>query len=206
MELYVNHISPNCTKVHAVARYLKSPVEVRNLDFQKGELKTQKFLGINPNGKVPALVDGDFKLWESNAICQYLANKAGDTQLFPQEPKKQADVNRWLFWEIRHFNKELETITWERWAKPTLMKQEPDETLLAPALKYYEQYAKVLDQHLTQKTYITGETLTIADFAVGKLLGLVDQCGIPLSRYPNTKKWFSRISEMPCWKESIPNK
>jgi len=69
---------------------------------------------------VPLLVDGAFRLWESNAIMQYLADKTGSDALFPRDPKKRADVVRWQFWEVAHFNKAFGLLAFETVAKPKL--------------------------------------------------------------------------------------
>jgi glutathione S-transferase len=79
--------SPNSRKVEAVILHLGLEVEIRNHDLFKGELRAPDYLAINPNAKVPTLVDGNFKLWESVAIMQYLAEKSGDDTLFPRNPR-----------------------------------------------------------------------------------------------------------------------
>ena len=81
MKLYYFDVL-NPRKACAVARYLNAPIEYVYLDPAKGEHKTPQYLAINPNGKVPALTDGDLKLWESNAIMCHLAQKAG-SDLWP---------------------------------------------------------------------------------------------------------------------------
>jgi len=76
-------------------------------------------MAINPNGSVPTLVDGELVLWESNAIMQYLADKVPDSGLFPQNPQLRADVARWQFWELAHFNRAFGTLAFEEWARRT---------------------------------------------------------------------------------------
>ena len=85
MKLHTAPGSPSGRKVQAVILHLKLDVQVQNHDFAKGELRAPEYLALNPNGSVPTLVDGDFVLWESNAIMQYLADKAGDQLLFPRD-------------------------------------------------------------------------------------------------------------------------
>jgi glutathione S-transferase len=84
----------NPRKACAVARYLNSPVEFVRVDLGKGEHKAPSYLAINPNGKVPALTDGDRKIWEANAIMAYLARAAG-SDLLPSDDR-QIEVTRWL--------------------------------------------------------------------------------------------------------------
>jgi glutathione S-transferase len=96
MKLYYFDVL-NPRKVCALARHLKLPVEFVHVNLGKGEHKTQAFLAMNPNGKVPVLVDGDVTLWESNAILCYLAHKAG-SDLWPTDTR-QFEVLRWLMWD-----------------------------------------------------------------------------------------------------------
>ena len=74
MKLYNSNFSPNALRVRAVAAELGIPLEIIEVDLRKGEHKTASYLALNPNGKVPVLVDGDFVLWESRAINGYLAS------------------------------------------------------------------------------------------------------------------------------------
>src|SRR5262249_34926569 len=83
MKLYYSE-TLNPRKVCAVAKYLNAPVEFVHVDLRQGEQRKPPFLAINPNGKVPALEDGDTKLWESNAIMAYLAHAAG-SDLWPRD-------------------------------------------------------------------------------------------------------------------------
>ena len=101
MKLYTNLFSPNARKVHAVAHALGIDLETHTVDLRAGEQRTPEYLALNPNGKVPTLVDGDTVLWESNAIMCYLAGK-GDTDLWPKSAKRY-DILRWMFCAIdRH--------------------------------------------------------------------------------------------------------
>ena len=77
MRLYIHRLSPNGLKAIITAEHCGSPVELIDIDLGGGEQHGSAYRAINPNGRVPTLVDGDFVLWESNAIMQYLAEKAG---------------------------------------------------------------------------------------------------------------------------------
>jgi len=76
MKLYSNPYSPNCRKVHGVIAQIGSEVEMQTVNLQEGEQRRPELLELNPNGKVPVLVDGDTTLWESNSIGCYVAGKA----------------------------------------------------------------------------------------------------------------------------------
>lgn len=186
MKLYVTQISPNCRQAEAVVHHLDLDVDIICKDIQSGELQSQDFLALNPNGRVPTLVDDDFTLWESRAIMQYLADNYGENSLFPTGAARRSDIMRWIFWEALHFNKALSAICWETVAKPAFNMGAADQQLVEQGLQDFHQLAPVLNEQLEGKTFITGETVTLADFAVGSHSSLVTAPGsqVPLDQYP----------------------
>ncbi len=72
------------------------------MNVYRGEGRAPEFLAKNPWGKVPTLVDGDFVLWESNAILLYASEAHGEDRLWSREPRERADISRWVFWESAH--------------------------------------------------------------------------------------------------------
>ena len=90
MRLHVFPLSPRAIKVISFARHLGLDCDLRIVDLLKGENQLPGFVALNPNKKMPVLEDGNFVLWESNAILQYLASKKPETGLWPTEPKRQA--------------------------------------------------------------------------------------------------------------------
>ena len=85
MRLYTFTITPNNRKVEAFVRHFDLPVEIHHVSFKDKETQSPAYRAINPMGKVPALVDGDFNLWESNAILTYLATKFPATRALPAD-------------------------------------------------------------------------------------------------------------------------
>ena len=102
MLLYSFTITPNNRKVEAFVKHFDLPVEVYHVNFRKGDTKTDEYFAINPMRKVPALVDGDLRLWESNAILVYLAARFPETNALPESIEERADVDRWLHWQSCH--------------------------------------------------------------------------------------------------------
>src|SRR5688572_19644964 len=101
MKLYDFAFSPNCRKVRAVAYELGIALEPVHVDLVRGAQRQPDFLALNPNGRVPVLVDGDLVLWESTAIMRYLSASRGGA-LVPTSPRAQAEVDRWLAWQLAH--------------------------------------------------------------------------------------------------------
>ena len=131
----------------------------------KGETKTESFLAINPNGKVPVLVDGDFALWESRAINGYLASLKPERELYPDDPKKRAIIDQWSYWQSIHLGPAMQSVAFERLIKSKFGMGEPDENAIAAKLKDIDQFLPVLDANLVGKDWVAGE-LSLADFAI----------------------------------------
>lgn len=207
MKLYVMPVSPNVRKAQAVVNFLDLDVEVISKDVMAGELKTDDFLGINPNGKVPALEDGDFNVWESNAIAQYLALKAPENDLFPDDLVKRTDITRWQFWESNHYNKAVGSVVWETIIKKAFkMPEGPDENKIEAGLNDFNRFAPILEKQLQDNNFITGDTLTLADFSVGAMSSLVlsKSSRVTLEEYPNIKAWYMRLEAIPAWAKCGP--
>ena len=98
MKLYVFPPSPRALKVRALVRHLNLEVEECLVDLFKGEQRAPAYAALNPNMRMPVLEDGDYVLWESNAILQYLAAQKPESGLWPSDIRGQADVSRWLNW------------------------------------------------------------------------------------------------------------
>ena len=104
IELYVFPPSPRAFKTMAVANHLGLEWTLRPLDLRKGEHMTPQYGALNPNMRMPTLKDGDYVLWESNAICQYLASKKPESGLLPKDERARFDVTRWQFWDLAHWD------------------------------------------------------------------------------------------------------
>jgi glutathione S-transferase len=204
MKLFGFPPSPNTWKVRAVAAHLKVPLEFELVDLTKGASHTPQYLALNPTGRTPVLVDGDLKLWESNAIMQYIASKTRNS-LWPDDARARADILRWQSWQLAHFSKDgCEPLLFQRLVKQLLKLGPPDETVVARGIEAFNKEAKVLNAHLAGQPYLVGKDVTLADFAVAAPLFYADRAGLPVEPYSNVKAWFGRVSALPCWRETAP--
>jgi len=204
MKLYVVTGSGNCRKVQATINNLNMAVDLEYLDLVDGDLAKPEYLALNPNGKVPLLIDGDFSLWESNAIMQYLADKVPDNTLFSQEPKIRADISRWQCWELAHFNSALGTIAFETVFKPALLQLESDPSAVNAASESLKTFAGVLDHHLSDRNYVVGNGVTLADYSMLNLEGFREMLPFDWSVFPNLNAYFDRLSADPHWASTAP--
>jgi glutathione S-transferase len=204
MKLYGFPASPNTWKVRALAAHLKAPLDFEFVDLLQGAQQSPAFLALNPTARTPVLVDGDFKLWESNAILQYLASKSA-TPLYPSDAKSRADIARWQCWDLAHWGAQAcQPLIFENLVKKFVNLGPPDAAAVAKANEAFAKEAKMLDAHLSRDKYLVNDTLTIADFAVAAPLFHAQGAAMPLAPYPHLRAWFERVSALPCWSETAP--
>jgi len=204
MKLYVVAGSGNCRKVQATVNNLNMTMDLEYLDLLDGDLARPDYLALNPNGKVPTLVDGDFSLWESNAIMQYLADKVPDNTLFSQEAHIRADIIRWQCWELAHFNNALATVTFETVFKPKLLQQEPDPLVVDAASDSLKTCSGVLEGHLRDRDYVVGNALTLADYSLANMEGFMEMIPFDWTAYPRVNSYFDRLRSDPHWASTAP--
>jgi glutathione S-transferase len=205
MKLYGFPPSPNTWKVRALAAHLGVPLELEFIDLSKGAQYAPAYLALNPTGRTPTLVDGDFKLWESNAILQYIAGKSANSLWPNDDAKKRGDIARWQFWQLAHWGAEAcQPLTFQRLVKKILNLGPPDEAAIAKGIEAFNKEAKMLDAHLAKQPYLVGKDLTIADFAVAAPLLYAKEAEMPLGPYANLRGWFDRVAALPCWRETAP--
>jgi glutathione S-transferase len=179
MKLYSFSLTPNNRKVEAFIRHYDLDVEIHSMNFKDKENKTEAFLKLNPLGKAPTLVDGDFNLWESNAILTYLATLFPETKALPTDPQGRADVDRWLHWQSFHFTNAI-----------VAHKDDPEK-----AAKEFKPHLDMLDAQLEGRDYIRGN-LSVADFAiVPYALARLGQA-VDFSGHANISAWLQRVAKL----------
>jgi glutathione S-transferase len=198
MKLYNANLSPNALRVRAVVNELGIALEVIDVDLRSGGNRTKEFLALNPNGKVPVLVDGDFVLWESRAINAYLATMKPESGLYPADARKRATVDQWSYWQAVHFGPAIQRLVFERLLKSRFGRGEPDPQVIENSLNEIAQLLPVLDAGLAGKDWIVG-ALSLADFAVGSTLVYAKPAQISLAETPNVSAWIERLEARPSW-------
>jgi glutathione S-transferase len=202
MKLYGFPPSPNTWKVRAAAAHLGIPLDLEFVDLTKP--RTAAYLAINPTGRAPTLVDGDFVLWESNAILQYVAGRTANS-LWPDDGRARADIMRWQSWQIAHWSKEgCEPLIFQRLVKGILNLGPADPAILAKGTECFNREARVLDAHLAKQPYLVRSGLTLADFAVAAPLFYAKEAELPIAPYAHLRDWFTRVSGLPAWRDTAP--
>jgi glutathione S-transferase len=202
MKLYGFPPSPNTWKVRAVAAQLGIPLELELVDLTKP--RTADYLAINPSGRAPTLVDGDFTLSESNAIMQYLASQKPNS-LWPDDARSRADISRWQSWELAHWDADAcRPLTFQRLVKKLLNLGPPDDAVVAKSTECFHREARMLDAHLAKRTHLVGNALTLADFSAAASIAYAKEAEMPLAAYSHIQDWYARVSALPAWRETAP--
>jgi glutathione S-transferase len=202
MKLYGFPPSPNTWKVRAVAAQLGIPLDLELVDLTKP--RTPEYLAINPSGRTPTLVDGDFTLSESNAILQYLAGRSSNT-LWPNDARARADITQWQCWQLAHWGSEsCQPLIFQRLVKKLLNLGPPDDAAVAKGTEAFNRDARLLDAHLSKHPYLVGNAVTLADFAVAAMLFYAKKAELPLAPYSHLRDWFARVSALPAWRDTAP--
>jgi glutathione S-transferase len=204
IELYAFPPSPRAFKVMAVANHLGLDWTLRPVDLVKGEQKAAEYAALNPNMRMPTLKDGDYVLWESAAILQYLAGKKPQSGLLPTDDTGRINVTRWQFWDACHWDPSCAIFLFENLVKSVILKAgEPDQAALAKGAELFHRSAKVLDDQLKRNKYVAGDRLTLADFAIGAPLHYAAQVRLPLEPYAEITRWYGTVRSLPAWQKTL---
>lgn len=201
MKIYADPITVNCRKVLAGMDFLGAPFERVHVDYFQGEQKSPAYTAINPNQSLPALVDGNLVLWESNAILQYVADKMNNTSAYSLDPVKRADINRWLLWEAAHWFPSCYVYLVENCVKP-LLGSAPDLANIAAQDENFHKLAGILDERLSKSRFIAGEAPSIADIAIAAPMHLHAWMKLPLDKHAHLKRWMGDVEKLPCWRRT----
>ena len=184
--------SGNCHKVKLLLEQLERPYQWQEVDIMTGATRTQNFLAMNPNGRVPLLelADGEY-LPESNAILCYLAD---GTLLWPAEKLQHAQVLQWLFFE--QYSHEP-YIAVARFIRKFLPADHARQTELPRLHERGNQALAVMETHLANRRYFVGERYSIADIALFAYTHCAADGGFDLNAYPAVTAWLQRVRAQP---------
>nr|MBO2511354.1 glutathione S-transferase [Gammaproteobacteria bacterium] len=185
--------TPNGHKVSIALEELGLPYQVRVLSFDKREHKAPKFLRINPNGRIPAIVDhdnDDFPVFESGAILIYLAEKTG--RLMPSDPKGRSRVIQWLMFQMGGIGP-------MQGQANVFYRYFPEK--LQPAIDRYQHETRrlyeVLDGRLAETEYLAGD-YSIADIATFPWVRAHDWAGVSVDGLEHLQRWLAAIESRPA--------
>jgi glutathione S-transferase len=162
-----------------------------------------EYLAKNPNGLVPTIEDGDFILWESNAVCRYLAAKyAPGSTIWPDDLQTRAEADKWMDWQLSVVGGMITPIFWGLVRTPP---EKRDMKAIQAAIERGYKVWGMLDKHLAGRKFVAGENFTLGDIPIGvhafRWFTLVKD----RPSMPNFEAWYDRLCQRPAYKEHCMN-
>ena len=191
LTIYGSDLSGPANKVRFVANYAGIPYEYRRINLREGEQKQEWFLKINPLGKVPALSDDNFCMFESGAMAKYLCEKSSST-LYPKDLQQRAIVEQWTDFANLHIMVNVSKVTYNRLFAPRMGFPASPESI-ADGEKFLGQYLPFIDKQLAQHKYLAGAQITLADMTLLAALDPAELSGIDLAPYANINTWRNHL-------------
>ncbi|WP_338664919.1 glutathione S-transferase [Pararoseomonas sp. SCSIO 73927] len=199
--------SVNVQKVLWCCDELGLAFERRDAGMAFGVVDTPEYRAMNPNGRIPTLVDGDVVLWESHSILRYLALREieqglGTKGIYPEGAAPRARVDRWLDWVLSTLQPAERALFW---GMVRTRPAERDMAAIRAAAKASGEAWRVLDAHLAHgHPYVEGEALTLADIALGsyarRWFGVEVENRPALPRF---EAWYGRLAERPSFQRHV---
>ena len=186
--------SINVRKVVLCAQVLGVPFERIDAGLSYGVVNTPDYRAKNPNGLVPLLEDGDFTLWESNAIVRYLFAREA-SPLYPQDLQRRADAERWMDWQQTTLNPAGSPGFKQLIRTPEAQR---DPAVIAASVAATEPLFAQLDEHLSRQPFMAGDALTMADIPIA--CEVHRWWGLPQPRpaWPHLERWYAQWLAMPA--------
>jgi glutathione S-transferase len=203
LKIHAFPLSPRAFKVLSFANHIAIPYELVLVDLTKGAQRSPEFTALNLNQRMPVLEEDGWSLWESNAICQYLADRKPESGLIPRDARGRADVNRWMFWESAHWDTACVILVFERFVKGFFGRGAPDPAEVEKGITQFNRAAGVLDAHLKGRKFVCGDKLTVADFSIASALIMAERASFPLEAYGEIRRWHAGISALPAWQQTL---
>ena len=194
--------SVNVQKVLWCLRELDLTYERIDAGMAFGRNTEPDYLAMNPNGRVPTLVDGDYVLWESNSVMRYLVLAYGKgSPIYPQAPKQRAGVDRWLDWTLSTMQPVDRPVFWALVRTPI---EKRDMVAIQKDVDAEALQWRIIDHQLATRRFIEGDDFTLADIALGayarRWLGVE---GVNKPQLTHLERWFAQFAARPGFQQFI---
>lgn len=198
MRLHGFPMSPNTRRAQLALEEAGIEYQVVPVDLMSGEQRSETYRALNPTARVPALVDGDFILWESNAILDYIASLRPEKNLGPANPRERGEISRWMYMNAAHLSPAMAHIFAHSIRLP---EDQRIPKLVENGRAEIARCVEPFDQRLAAGGEFLLDRVTIADLSIAPTLDIAAMIGVDLSPYKNVLEWQSRIRARPSWKK-----
>jgi glutathione S-transferase len=192
MQLFARRTSSNCQKVLWFLGELGSEYELVPTGGDAGGLDAPAYRALNPNGRVPTLVDGGVVIWESHSILRYLAARYAPARFWSDDPAERSCFERWMDWSQAQLDASFMSLFWGYWRTPEADRDESQNRLHRARCRHY---MTVLDAALVERRYLLGDDLSLADVPAGALMYRYANLGATDPLLPNVARWYAALCE-----------
>ncbi|MCH9699637.1 MAG: glutathione S-transferase family protein [Gammaproteobacteria bacterium] len=199
LKLYGLDLSPWVNRVRFTANMMGLEYDYINIDLMKGEGQSDDYKLIHPAGKVPALDDNGFILFESGAICRYLASKE-QSSLYPTTINEKAIVDQWTDFSVNHIASAMQKLLFNR-VIYKFTDMEKDDRSLQDGLNFLDRFLPIIDTQLSTSTYLASNELSLADMILLAWLDPAEVSELDLSPYQNISNWRNLLKQQAFYKQ-----
>ena len=189
--------SGNVQKVIWLLEEIGLPYKREDYGRQFNNTGDPAYLKLNPNGKVPTLVDGDSVVWESNTILRYLCNKQGGHALYPSDPAARSQVERWMDWQLASLNNPYLGIFKE--AKKPAAERAASWATDAKELKTQ---LDILEAGMGGQPWLAGQAISLADVCLGPIVHRCLDFPVDLPGLAGLRAWRDKLAARPAFKKA----
>ncbi len=201
MKIIGRKSSSNVQKVLWCCAELDIEYEREDAGREFGVVDTDAFYQMNPNRRVPVLIDGDFILWESNAIVRMISAHYGFGSLYPENLQIRANADRWMDWQLATLGPGFTGMF------HGLIRDEPEKRnwdAINKSIATTQANLEILDQYLADSAFIAGDELTMGDIPIGiyayRWYAFED---LDRKSLPNLERWYASLQERPAFQEFV---
>lgn len=199
MDFYFGRVSGNSARVAFCLAETGAEYTPHQLDIKGGENRAPQYLAVNPMGKIPALTDGAFSLWESNAINWYLAEKLPRARLLPESVEGRAEAHRWLFFQAAHVTPACIPVFRAQNPRIIAFWGQGDEAAAAKGRKELARFLPVIEERLAGREWLL-DRFSLADLAYAPHFFALTGADFDFSPYPRLRSWLDRLLSRPAWR------
>ena len=192
--------SSNVQKVLWVCGELGLPFERDDLGGPFGGNDRPEYRALNPNGRVPTIIDDGFVLWESNSITRYLAAKHAPGTLYPDDLRVRANGERWMDWQLTIVSPAMVPVFWGLVRTPP---EKRDNEAIEEARKKLSGVMGILDAHLKDSRYVAGDAFTVGDIPLGIAAYRWFNMEMKREDHPSLRRWYDLLCQRPPFREHI---
>lgn len=190
--------SSNVMKALWVLDEIGLDYEREDVGRQFGKNHEAPYLRLNPNGRIPTIIDGDLVLWESNSIVRYLAAMHSSGTLWPTDPAARARCEMWMDWQLTELANGMVPVFHGLIRKSA---EERDMDAINAARDEWAAKWRILDDHLSRNAYVGGDSFTMADIPIGPTAYRWYELPIEREDFVHLKRWYDLICARPLFRK-----